>query len=61
MTLQEAAENIGSKVIYRAEGVGSDVGVITSVNFRWVFVRYGRDAGSKATDPSALVLEAGAS
>lgn len=55
MTLTEAAENIGRKVTYPYPGgVGSEDGVITSVNARWVFVRYGADANSKGTDPAHL-------
>jgi len=52
MTLDEAREHIGDKVIYRIpESIRTDEGVITSVNHRFVFVRYGSDYGSQATTP----------
>jgi hypothetical protein len=72
MTLEEAAERIGQKVVYRAAhspaGAGrprlradepqpgpvAEEGVITSVRGEYVFVRYGADAGSKATHPEML-------
>ena len=58
MTLDEARERIGHKVVYRA-GVhrknyaSTEEGVITSVNDHYVFVRYGADTGSKATYPGS--------
>jgi hypothetical protein len=58
MTLDEAREHIGNKVVYRAAHVPVDApgeeGVITSVNSSMVFVRYGSDAHSKATCPIDL-------
>lgn len=58
MTLVEAAERIGQKVVYRAPHgpftEPGDEGVITSVNARYVFVRYGSDTGSKATEAAHL-------
>ena len=48
MTLEEARERVGDKVVY--QGVWRpEEGVITSVNNHFVFVRYGDDYGSKAT------------
>jgi hypothetical protein len=61
MTLQEAKENIGRKVIYTPfEGctvAEIEVGVITGVNSRFAMVRYGSDNWSKATHPNDLDLE----
>jgi hypothetical protein len=57
MALDEAREHVGDTVVYRNHGC-AEVGEITSVNDRYVFVRYGDDASSKATDPSALTLGA---
>lgn len=62
MTLQQATNSIGRKVIYKPYlGCGMDdheYGVITSTNSKYVFVRYGKDINSKATDPNDLELEA---
>lgn len=58
MTPAEAAGAVGRAVLYRPRGERSDdrveQGVITSVNERWAFVRYGADVGSRATDPADL-------
>lgn len=58
MTLDEARERIGAKVVYRAPHVRRDEpgeeGVITSVNQTMVFVRYGSSAFSAATFPADL-------
>lgn len=55
MTLTEAAENIGREVIYAHPYCPQpEDGVITSVATYWVFVRYGNDSNSKATDPAHL-------
>jgi len=61
MTLDEARARIGHKVAYRDYDYnGMDIvavlteGVITSVNDRYVFVRYGADMHSKATRPEDL-------
>ena len=54
MTLDEARERIGQKVVYRTAYGRSEEGVITSVNSAYVFVRYGSDVGSKGTDADAL-------
>lgn len=58
MTLEEAKNNIGKFVIYTPfDGCldkEKEVGVITSVNERYVFVRYGDELHSKATNPLDL-------
>jgi hypothetical protein len=59
MTLEEAREGIGRKVIYEVTPWDGgypalDEGVITSVNDHYVFVRYGSDTHSKATYPGDL-------
>jgi hypothetical protein len=66
--LDEAAAHVGDKVIYRpyrpyrtlgyisGYPSGIEEGVITSVGRRYVFVRYGSDAGSKATAAEMLEL-----
>jgi hypothetical protein len=59
MTIDEARAHVGDGVIYRPPGGGYDSaeeGTITSVNDRWVFVRYGRSRTSAATDPADLIL-----
>jgi hypothetical protein len=57
MTLDEARACIGRRVTYQREHCATEVGVITSVGPRSVFVRYGADAGSKGTDAADLTLE----
>ena len=53
MTLDEAKQSVGRKVVYRPfQGAGPEEGVITSVNLMHVFVRYGSQAHSSATSPS---------
>lgn len=59
MTLDEARRNIGRGVVYRPAHGPAEDGVITRVNDRYVFVRYGADRGSKATDPWALEFLSG--
>lgn len=60
MTLDEARERVGHKVLYRTPGgVLREEGVITSVNDQYVFVRYGSQAGSQATYPADLTPLAG--
>jgi len=54
MTLEEARASIGLLVVYRRPGQPPDQGVITSVNDRHVFVRYGSQVGSAATNPADL-------
>lgn len=56
MTIQEAEEGIGRRVVYLCGGV-YDRGVITSTRGDVVFVRYGFNAHSKATFPSQLEFE----
>lgn len=60
ITLSEARDRIGSKVVYRAPHVKKtekgEEGVITPVNDRHVFVRYGPDTHAKATHPALLEL-----
>lgn len=57
MTLAEAGEHIGHGVIYHVPGIHTERGVITSVNNKFVYVRYGNDFGSKATYPFDIELE----
>jgi hypothetical protein len=61
MTLLEASNNIGNKVIYTpfefCHYSLKESGVITSVNDRFVSVRYGSDVNSKSTRPEDLELE----
>ena len=54
MTLDEARASIGLLVVYRRKGQPLDQGVITSVNDHYVFVRYGSQVGSAATNPADL-------
>lgn len=56
MTLDEATNSIGRAVVYVPTqwGIPVEEGVITSTNDRYVFVRYGADKHSKATDPALL-------
>lgn len=58
MTLEEARSNIGKKVIYTpfkdCSYKDKEEGIITSVNKVNVFVRYGSDVNSKATNPEDL-------
>ncbi len=60
MTLQEAKNNIGRCVVYMPfYGCSKDqyeLGVITSVNENYVFVRYSNEINSKATKPEDLIL-----
>lgn len=57
MTLDEAREHIGDAVVYHPYAPDLDPveqGVITSVNDRYVFVRYGSQVMSAATAPELL-------
>ncbi|OBY33506.1 hypothetical protein [Mycolicibacter kumamotonensis] len=58
MTIDEAREQVGHKVVYRAPHLASDSpgeeGVITSVSDSYAYVRYGADVHSKATYPALL-------
>jgi hypothetical protein len=56
MTLDEAREHVGSKVLYTPSSDVVEEGVITEVRGEYVFVRYGGDYGSKATRPEDLRL-----
>lgn len=65
MTIEEAraalARDSDPGVIYRPyPGAEAEDGTITSVNGAYVFVRYGRQRGSVATNPADLELEAAA-
>lgn len=66
MTLEQARGCIGRTVIYaryddRSDPTrvtaGPERGAITSVGERYVFVRYGINVQSQATDPADLTLE----
>ncbi len=54
MSIDEARASIGLLVAYRRLGQPPDEGVITSVNAQYVFVRYGSQVGSAATNPADL-------
>lgn len=56
MTLDEAREKVGSGVVYSPGYGPKEDGVITSVNDRYVSVRYAGDQISKATRPEDLEL-----
>jgi ribosomal protein L35AE/L33A len=57
MMLEEARELIGRRVTYRPYPEGAvEEGTITSVGGAYVFVRYGADVASKATNPQDLWL-----
>lgn len=56
MTLEEAHAHIGDGVVYSPTQGHAEDGVITSVNQRFVFVRYGGDQHSKATAAEQLTL-----
>jgi hypothetical protein len=58
MTLDEARDRIGCKVVYRATHIPpnerGEEGVITSVSSAYVFVRYGAHTNSAATPANCL-------
>ena len=55
ITLADAADNIGRAVVYQSHPAAPvEQGYITSVNHRYVFVRYGSDSTGKATRPDDL-------
>jgi hypothetical protein len=61
--IEPSNSDIGSKVVYtgnRYPGGKLEEGVITSFNERWVLVRYGHDAYSKATSREDLEWMSGA-
>lgn len=59
MTLEDARGHIGDGVVYKDEYGPFEDGTITSVNDRFVFVRYAGDVASTATKPADLVLARG--
>ena len=55
MRIEElASTDFGRKVVYTAHHGETEEGVITSANCKFIFVRYGSDCHSKATDPEQL-------
>jgi len=57
MTLDEAREHVGAGVVYRPRpDASAEDGTITSVNERWVFVRYTGNPQPQATAPQHLTL-----
>jgi hypothetical protein len=55
MPIEATSQDIGRKVVYRdRSGYKVEEGVITSMNDRYVFVRYGAETTSKATCPKDL-------
>lgn len=65
ITIEQARECVGRSVTYARRDdptdptritAGPELGTITSVNERYVFVRYGSDRGSKGTNPGDLTL-----
>jgi len=59
VTIDEARDNIGNKVVYlpsRAWRLTPEEGVITSANEIYAHVRYGADVHAKATRPEDLEL-----
>ena len=59
MNLDQARHAIGARVVYRRPHCEVEVGVITSVNDTYIFVRYGSSPTSQATSPEDLNLEEG--
>ncbi len=53
------ADKIGRKVIFRYLHGEEQEGVVTSVNIKYVFVRFGTAVGSESCDPSLLRLAVG--
>ena len=60
MTLQECKKNIGRYVTYIPfDGCDKSLyerGIITNINKKYAFVRYGNDCASKSTNPNDLIL-----
>lgn len=56
MSLLEAANAVGRGVVYHPQSGRAEDGVITGVNAKWVFVRYGTQKWAKATAPEDLEL-----
>lgn len=63
ITVEQAAGNIGARVVYTPYRGKVEEGVITDVSPRgtWIWVRYGTDMQSKATAPRALDFVGGES
>jgi FKBP-type peptidyl-prolyl cis-trans isomerase 2 len=59
MTLDEAKRAVGQRVAFHREHCEPESGVISSVNARYVFVRYGHQVTGTPTDPGDLTLEIG--
>jgi len=56
MTLKEARDSVGRCVAYTTSHGATELGRITSVGTKFVFVRYEGDIHSKATAPENLSL-----
>ena len=50
-------KDVGRMVIYRVGSPVEERGIITSWNKKYVFVRYGNNAGSQATEARDLKFE----
>lgn len=59
MTLEEANNSIGRKVVFEQFGCKKEEGVITSVNDRFIFVRFGNSCQGQACSPSSISLIGG--
>lgn len=58
MPIDATLDDIGRRVIYRPYvGATAEVGVITSISPSYVFVRYGFEVHSKATNSADLEWE----
>jgi hypothetical protein len=57
VTLDEARAAVGRRVVFTYFHGEQDAGVVTSVNDKNVFVRFGAKAFSEACDPDRLALE----
>lgn len=57
MTIEEAAEGAGRRVVYTAPHGPREFGVITSTSAMYVFVRYGSAVNAQATPPELLTFE----
>ena len=51
------ADKVGRRVVLRYMHGREEVGVVTSVNAKYVFVRFGSKVGSESCDPRQLRLE----
>lgn len=61
MTLEEARNHVGDKVLYSSAPGECEVGTIVTVGRTYIHVRYGLDQGAKATRPELLTLMRGGS